>query len=76
VDSTVERIAQEVTARNGSKTILLVGHQPNLGLLIARLLGMPQSACVVKKGAVWWLRQRILDGTVQYYIYTVQQPEY
>lgn len=76
VDSTVERIAQEVTTMDGSKTILVVGHQPNLGLLIAKLLGMPPSACVVKKGAVWWLRQRIVDGTAQYYIYTVQHPEY
>lgn len=77
VDSTAERIEKEVTtAADSSETILIVGHQPNLGFLIAKLLGMHQSACVVKKGAVWWLCQRLVNGAVQYYIYTVQQPEY
>lgn len=76
IDSSVERIAKEVTTADSSKTILIVGHQPNLGLLIAKLLGMPQSACVVKKGSVWWLRQRFVYGVEQYYIYAVQQPIY
>jgi len=76
IDSSVERIAKEVTTADSSKTILIVGHQPNLGLLIAKLLGMPQSACVVKKGSVWWLRQRFVFGVEQYYIYAVQQPIY
>lgn len=76
IDSSAERIAKEVTTADSSKTILIVGHQPNLGSLIAKLLGMHQSACVVKKGSVWWLRQRIVYGAAQYYIYAVQQPAY
>jgi phosphohistidine phosphatase len=54
---------------------LIVGHQPNLGLLITQLLGMHQSAGVVKKGSVWWLRQRIAGNESSYYIYTVKQPD-
>ncbi len=76
IESTVERIAQEITTADSSETILIVGHQPNLGLLLAKLLGINDSACVVKKGAVWWLRQRFVDGLAQHYIYAVQQPEY
>jgi phosphohistidine phosphatase len=57
---------------------LIIGHQPNLGVLIANLLGMKDSALVVKKGAVWWLRQRYLPnvtgGATQTYLYTVQHP--
>jgi len=79
VDSSVERIAREVVDADHSRTILLIGHQPNLGLLAAKLLGMQQSACVVKKGAVWWLRQRLQDdakgGALQTYLFAVQNPD-
>lgn len=74
VESTVERIFKAVADNNPARTVLLVGHQPNLGLLIARLAGMSQHACVVKKGSVWWIAQRFVDGAAQYYIYTIQQP--
>lgn len=80
VNSSVERIAKEVVDHDYNKTIVIVGHQPNLGLLIAKLLGMNQSACVVKKGAVWWLRQRVVDDAqkkaLQTYIFAVQHPDY
>ncbi|MGB2831640.1 MAG: phosphohistidine phosphatase SixA [Methylotenera sp.] len=76
VDSTVEIIAKKVMNNDSSKTLLLVGHQPNLGLFIAKLLGMNEHACAVKKGAVWWLRQRQVDGGMQIYLFTVQHPDY
>ena len=74
-DNSVELITKNLSNDNGSQTILVVGHQPNLGVLIAKLLGMQQSA-VVKKGAVWWLRQRLVDGALQTYLFTVQHPDY
>ncbi len=76
VDSSVEIMAKKVTNEDSSKTLLLIGHQPNLGLLIAKLLGMDSGACVVKKGAVWWLRQRLINGASQTYLFTVQPPDY
>jgi len=75
VDSSVERIAEELANKYSTKTVLIVGHQPNLGLLIVKLLGMHQSAGVVKKGSVWWLRQRLSGNDETYYIYTVKQPD-
>jgi len=74
LDSHVGRMIQEVDNQDDTQTIILVGHQPNLGLFIAKLLGLHQSACVVKKGAVWWLKQRKLDGVSHYYIEAVKQP--
>lgn len=80
VNSTVEQIAKAVTNSDCSKTFLIVGHQPNLGLLITKLLGMNEAACVVKKGAVWWLRQRLVDDrkkkALQTYLFAVQLPDY
>jgi phosphohistidine phosphatase len=76
VDSTAEIIANKVRNDDSSKTILIIGHQPNLGLVITNLLGMSENACAVKKGAVWWLRQREVNGTLQTYLFTVQHPDY
>ena len=75
VESNEVRISKTLTNYDSAKALLLVGHQPNLGLLIVKLLGMHQSAGVVKKGAVWWLRQRLVGDDLKYYIYTVRQPD-
>ena len=76
VDSTAEIIAKKVRSSDSSKTTLIIGHQPNLGLVITKLLGMNESACAVKKGAAWWLRQREVDGVMQTYLFAVQHPDY
>lgn len=55
--------------------MLVVGHQPTLGQTIARLLGLRESECAVKKGAVWWLRYRERDEGGQTVLVTVQTPE-
>ena len=55
--------------------VLVIGHQPVLGQTIAQLLGLAESECAVKKGAVWWLRSREREGTNQTVIVTVQSPE-
>ena len=74
VDSTAQTILKNVANDNISKTLLLIGHQPNLGRVIAKLLGMNEGACVVKKGALWWLRQRLMVGQSQTYLYAVRNP--
>lgn len=51
-------LLQAVRWPTASEPVLVVGHQPILGLVAAQLIsGLPQ-AWSVKKGAVWWLRQR------------------
>ena len=74
VDSTAQTILKNVANDDSSKTLLLIGHQPNLGRVIAKLLGMNEGACVVKKGALWWLRQRLMVGKSQTYLYAVRNP--
>ena len=60
---------------NGKSSVLVVGHQPTLGQTIAQLLGLQESECPVRKGAVWWLRMRERDGQSQTVVVTVQSPE-
>jgi len=55
--------------------VLLVGHQPALGAVVAHLLGMPTEACAIRKGSVWWLRQRQRDGQGQTVLMSVTCPE-
>lgn len=55
--------------------VLLVGHQPYLGELVAKLLGMQAHTCPVRKGGVWWLRTRIRNGQPQTVLLTVACPE-
>jgi phosphohistidine phosphatase len=55
---------------------VVVGHQPTLGRVIARLTGIGEGECAVKKGAIWWLRYRERDQVAQTNIVTVQTPEH
>lgn len=55
--------------------VLLVGHQPTLGLVVAQLLGVPQLALSVRKGAVWWIRHRDRDAADHAVLLTVQSPD-
>lgn len=45
--------------------VLVVGHQPTLGLVAARLLAGSDQPWSVKKAGVWWLRSRVRDGEFQ-----------
>jgi len=76
IESTAKIIANKICNGDTNTSTLIVGHQPNLGLVIAKLLGMNENACVVKKGAVWWLRQRESDGVLQTYLFAVKHPDY
>ena len=55
--------------------VVLVGHQPALGAVAARLLQMGEVTCPVRKGAVWWLRSRLRDGVDQTVIMSVTVPD-
>jgi phosphohistidine phosphatase len=60
---------------SSKQAVVIVGHQPTLGEVIARLLGLEQGSCPVRKGAVWWLRTRERDGDEQAVVVAVQSPD-
>lgn len=60
---------------NARQMVVLVGHQPTLGQVIAQLLGLQAADCPVRKGAVWWLRARERNGVLQTVVVAVQPPE-
>ena len=73
--STVDDLLDLVHWPHAKGCVLVVGHQPTLGRTIARLLGLAEADCAVKKGAIWWLRYREREGIAQAVVVTVQSPE-
>jgi phosphohistidine phosphatase len=50
---------------NENGCVLVVGHQPSLGIIASRLMAGEPQYWSVKKGAVWWLSSRERDGETQ-----------
>ena len=88
--TTVESIGPQARAKDllaasgwpdGRRTVLLVGHQPALGELAALLLTGREAPWTIRKGAVWWLRNRSVDNgkdgdpRAQTFVVCVQSPE-
>jgi phosphohistidine phosphatase len=71
----VAQLLELVQWPDGKGTVLVVGHQPTLGQTIAGLIGLSAAECSVKKGAVWWLRNRERAAHIQTVVVTVQSPE-
>ena len=71
-----ERSADELLTAAGwpgsAETVLVVGHQPTLGIVAARLLCGSDQAWAIKKGAVWWIERRERDGFVDVTLIAVQ----
>ena len=68
-----ENLLQAAGWPDAGGTVLVVGHQPILGDVAQRLLGM-QMSCSVKKGAVWWLQKRVREDQEQVVLKAVQNP--
>ena len=60
---------------DASEPVLVIGHQPTLGLAASLLLIGAETPLTVKKAAVWWLRHRprVDDGGVV--LQAVQSPD-
>ena len=55
--------------------VIVIGHQPTLGLAAAYLLAGVAQPWSVKKGAVWWLRRRQRDAGDETVLVAVRGPE-
>lgn len=73
--ATVQDVLETAGWPDAKFPVLLVGHQPSLGMVVSQLLGMGPMACPIRKGAVWWLRGREREGQAQTVILSVTTPE-
>jgi phosphohistidine phosphatase len=59
---------------DGERSVVIVGHQPTLGEVAARLLGTPEDVAV-RKGATWWFTSRDRGAGVEVVLKSVMDPE-
>lgn len=73
--ASVEDLLAAARWPDAREPVLIVGHQPTLGLLAARLLCGHEQPWSVRKGAVWWLRSREREGDPQVVLHAVVPPD-
>jgi phosphohistidine phosphatase len=73
--ATPQQLLDLVQWPHGKGCVLVVGHQPTLGMVVSQLLGLHDSECALKKGSLWWLRYRERNDVGQTVVVTVQSPE-
>jgi phosphohistidine phosphatase len=74
-EATVDALLQAVRWPDAREPVLVVGHQPTLGLAAAYLLSGQAQVWPVRKAAVWWLRARHRDEALQVVLHAVMAPE-
>lgn len=74
--ASVDDVLQAARWPASREPVVIVGHQPVLGMLAARLLTGQDLLWSVKKGGVWWLRGREREGALQITLQAVQSPEF
>jgi phosphohistidine phosphatase len=55
--------------------VVIVGHQPDLGHALAQLVAGSEGRWSVKKGAIWWISNRVRDGDAQVVVRAVVSPD-
>ncbi len=72
---TAEALLKAARWPDAAEPVLVVAHQPTLGFVAATLLAETAQPWVLKKGAVWWLRNRDRDGSAEIVLQAVQSPD-
>jgi len=74
-DATVDALLQVARWPDAREPVLVIGHQPTLGLAVAYLLSGQAQVWTMRKAAVWWLRARERDGQLQVVLQAALSPE-
>ena len=48
-----------------AQTVVIVGHQPTLGHVAARLVAKSGDSWAIKKGGIWWIESRERNGDLE-----------
>ena len=74
--ATVTAVLAAVNWPESREPVLVVGHQPTLGMVASFLLSGEEAYWSVRKGAVWWLSNRVKEGGAAVVLKAVQSPEF
>ena len=73
--STPQVVLREAGWPHGKEDVLIVGHQPTLGQVAARLVGGAQGDVSIRKGAIWWFATRDRRGEQETILKAVLNPD-
>lgn len=73
--ATAQQLLAAVDWPNHAGTVIVVGHQPTLGMAAAHLLSGSMQYWSVKKGAIWWLSSRIRGTEQQVVLRSAMTPD-
>jgi len=75
LSATVESVLEAADWPSGERPVIVVGHQPTLGQVVARLLGDREGDVSVRKGAIWWFETRSRGGDPEVVLKCVMEPD-
>jgi phosphohistidine phosphatase len=55
--------------------VMVVGHQPYLGQVVAKLFDMKPGECSIKKASVWWIKTKAHESHLQTSLHAVQSAD-
>jgi phosphohistidine phosphatase len=61
---------------DATRNVIVTGHQPTLGCVVARLLHGEEGHVSVKKGAMWWFEAREREGQLEVRLNAMVVPEH
>lgn len=64
-DASADAVLQAAHWSNAAGCVLIVGHQPTLGLVVSRLLSGSDAGMSLRKGALCWISSRSRDDATQ-----------
>ena len=74
--ATVSAVLDAAGWPDAREAVLVVGHQPTLGEVAAFLMTGQELGWSVRKGAVWWLSNRVRDGSASTVLKVVVSPDF
>ena len=74
-DASIESLLHAARWPDAREPVLVVGHQPTLGLAAAYLLAGEIQPWTIRKAGAWWLRSRERDGVVQVVLHAMVGPD-
>ena len=77
----VDRVLRAANWLNGGDPVLVIGHQPTLGQIAARLISGDDQYWTIRKANVWWIARREHGAEseggsgIEHYLRAVMAPE-
>ena len=74
-DAPAEALFHAAGWPTNSRNVIVVGHQPTLGMVAGRLINGGDGYVSVRKGAIWWFRQKGRDGDSKAVLVAMASPD-